>query len=147
MSERAKHILEKYNLPLSKFYELPVLEFKQKKYQYYYMQIIHNPYDFSFIDFKKSTFVKTDFFQENETEISFRDELELNKAFKNLDDLEEKILPDKIVLNDFYLESKLDMFQLDKLYFPFVINSKIHRDFLENNISGIIMTEVDIALK
>lgn len=147
MSEKAKNILENFNLPTHKFYELPILEFKQKTYQYYYMQILHNPYDFSFIDFEKSTFLKTDFFEENYTEVLFKNGVELKHALDNLDDLEEKILPDEIVFNDAYLESKLDMFQLDGLYYPFVINSKIHEAFLENNVSGMVMNKVDITLK
>ena len=147
MSEKAKNILENFNLPKHKFYQLPILEFKQKAYQYYYMQILHNPYDYSFIDFDKSTFIKTDFFEENQTEVLFGNDLELKYAFENLDDLEEKILPNKIIFNDSFLESKFDMFQLDSLYFPFIINSKIHKAFLENNLTGIVMDKVDITLK
>ena len=147
ISENAKTIVENFNLPKHKFYQLPILEFKQKAYQYYYMQILHNPYDFSSIDFEKSTFLKTDFFQENYTEVLFKNGVELKHALDNLDDLEEKILPDEIVFNDAFLKSNLDMFQLDGLYFPFIINSKIHKAFLENNLTGIVMTKVEVTLK
>lgn len=147
MSEKAKTILENFNLPKHKFYQLPILEFKQKSYQYYYMQILSNSFDYSFINFEKSSFLKTDFFKENQREVLFKNDIELKYAFENLDDLEEKIIPNKIVLNDVYLKSKLDMFGLDNLYFPFIINSKIHKAFIENNINGIIMNKANITLE
>lgn len=147
ISEKAKTILENFNLTKHKFYQLPILEFKQKSYQYYYMQILSNPFDYSFINFEKSSFLKTDFFKENQREVLFKNDIELKYAFENLDDLEEKIIPNKIVLNDVYLKSKLDMFGLDNLYFPFIINSKIHKAFIENNINGIIMNKAYITLE
>lgn len=146
MSEKAKIILENFNLPKHKFYQLPILEFKQKSYQYYYMQILSNTFDYSFINFEKSTFLKTNFFRENQREVFFKNDIELKYAFENLDGLEEKILPSKIVLNDTFLKSEFDMFGLDNLYFPFIINSKIHKAFLENNITGIVLDKINITL-
>lgn len=147
MSEKAKTILENFNLPKHKFYQLPILEFKQKSYRYYYMQILSNSFDYSFINFEKSSFLKTDFFKENQREVLFKNDIELKYAFENLNDLEEKIISNKIVLNDVYIKSKLDMFALDNLYFPFIINSKIQKAFIENNINGIIMNKADISLE
>jgi len=136
--ERAKGILEHYNLPEHKFYTLPLLEYQGATAQYYWMQILIGHYDYSYIDFKKSTFIKTDFFEEGEKEtIQFGSGADLEKAFKNLDALKEKILPGKIYLNEDYSSHPKDLFYLKQLFYPFIISERLHNAFFQNNITGI----------
>lgn len=144
ISERTKNIFENFNLPSHKFYKIPLLEFKGTKYQYYYMQILTNSYDYSFIDFEKSIFFKTYFFKENKELLKFKNSFELKEFFINMNDTEESIIYDKIFLNKNFTDSSVDMFYFDNLVHSFVINEKVYSEFIKHGITGVILEELSI---
>lgn len=147
VSERIRDELSKHKLPMHKFHELPLYQCKNNMYKYFWLQILVKDYDYTMINFHDSTFLKTDFFNEKNEIAKFSSGEELKGAFENLDLLEEKILPNKIYLNTEYYKSGLDLFYLDKLYYPFVITEKL-KIALENlNTTGVVYIETSILLK
>lgn len=136
VSERLLEILKNYKLPQHRFYQLPKYVYNGKNFQYYWLQILIRDDDYSMIDFEKSTFVKSDIFDEDSTILTFANEESLLHAFENLNRVQEKLVEDKIYLKD--LSEKTDLFSIHRLFnHNFLISENLKNALIENKVTGI----------
>jgi len=138
ISERIKTALNDFNLPDHKFYKLPIYrDSRGNQYQYYKLHMLQYSFDYSLIDFEKSTFYFGDFFKENRVITKYKNGEELTERLKNLDDLEEKIWGNELVMNNKFLELSLDCFHVHHLSTDFIISKRLKKSLENMNATGI----------
>lgn len=139
VSEKAKDILERFRLPEHRFYALPpyTLEATGAVFQYYYLHILRK-YNYEFIDFASSSFVKTDFFGDNPQELPIGSAAEWQTIREGLDELEEQVTEENLVMSDVFRALDPDLFYIHHFLAGCCIISERLKDALvSEGITGI----------
>lgn len=148
ISERIKNLLQDFNLPEHRFYKLPVYQDSRgKQHQYYKLHMLQHYFDYSLIDFEKSSFYIGDFFKKNKKIVKYQNEQELIIKLKNLDDLEERIWGNKIVLNHNYEKQGLDCFHIHHFSDDFIISERLRESLEQIEATGINYEECSFECK
>lgn len=134
ISDQIKEVFKNFNLPEHRFYKLPIYEdVRNKKYQFYILHMLQYNFDYSLIDFEKSTFYLGNFFKENKKIVKY----ENDEKLKNFDFLEEKVWGHNLILNNKYEELNLDCFHIHHLYNSFIVSERLKKALEDNNATGI----------
>lgn len=137
VSEKAKNILEYYNLCSHMFYRLGLYK-RNIKHNYFLLNIVS---DYSnFVDYKRSTFIEYNLLTEEETSVisidSKEDLLKKRKTIKNeKDDIAWTIWGNKIVMsNDF--DRELDFFEITRIDAHLYVSERLKEAIELHNLIG-----------
>ncbi len=133
ISPRFKELLEKFNIPFSKFYTGSVT-FKGIEHTYYIIHIL--AYQYHFIDFEKSTFFKGNLFLERISDTSVSGE--------NIEEIKEQVghrwIFNKAVMKSDFKD--VDMYYLDS--YQILISERLKNAIEEANLTGVKITPCPI---
>lgn len=137
VSEKAKEILEQFNIGKFKFYPLTVVQNEIEYDNYYFFKCLTN--SSKFIDIEKSSYIEEDFSNPNENKkLSFKNIKEIEEYNKYNDEPHKYMFADEIQLSDEFPD--YDYFTISEfgVYKKFVSN-KLADSF--KNLTGVILTE------
>jgi hypothetical protein len=132
ISDSAKKIFEKYSKNLFQFYKIQIIHSLKNECTYWIMHSINNGYEF--VDFEKSTIVKTEFGYKDLEIINVNSYQEFKKLVNYLQ-FPISIRIKKIVLKE---NLNLDIFSIMELikFSPILLSEELKYEIEKNNLSG-----------
>lgn len=137
MSEKAKEIMEQYNLCPHRFYPLG-LYIRKVKHNYCLLRIIDDYFDF--VDYKESTFTEYDISRGRRYgSIMVNSKEDLLRKREKLKEKENNIMytiwGDRIVMNENF-DKKLDLFKIRWIDSSTYISERLMMDIISNGLTG-----------